>query len=69
MSMSEAEFERRTKLGNEAADVWIATHRGRVRPTTKQKDILRDAYWSSCLPRTKDYDLYQWVEDNFPEIV
>lgn len=69
MSMSEAEFARRCKLGDEAAEVWKATHRGRVRPTTKQKDILRDAYWSGCLPRTKDYCLYQWVEDNFPEII
>ncbi len=67
--MSQEEMDRRFKLGEQAAAVWQETYRGRVRPTTKQKDILIDAYWAGCLPRTKDYCLYQWVEDGCPAII
>ena len=70
--MSEAEFARRKKIGDEAYDIWVnQTKRGRVRPTTKQRDVLLDAYWLGCLPRDKDggSSIYQWVEDNFPTII
>jgi hypothetical protein len=69
MGMSQDEIDRRYALGQKAAEVWNDTHRGRVKPTTKQKDILIDAYWAGSLPRVKDYCLYQWVEDGCPAIV
>jgi hypothetical protein len=72
MAMSDEEFARKKKLGDEAYDIWVnRTHRGRVRPTSKQRDVLNAAYWAGCLPREKDggSSIYQWVEDNFPEII
>lgn len=61
--------EYRIKLAKEVEDIWLnATRRGRVRPTTKQRDLLTEAYHSNVLPKDKDYSLHQWVEDNFPEI-
>lgn len=71
MGMSEAEWLRCKKLGDEAYDIWVnQTKRGIVRPTSKQREVLVSAYWAGCLPREKNgSSVYQWVEDNFPAIV
>lgn len=60
----------KASLREEAGDIWRnRTLRGRVRPTTKQRDVLNLAYHVGVLPRDEDHSVAQWVEDNFPEIV
>lgn len=38
------------------------------RPNEQERSVLREAYWASCLPKDPDYNVYQWVEDGFPEL-
>lgn len=73
MGMTETEFARKKKLGDEVYEIWTTQlHHGKIRPTRKQKDKFIEAYWAGVLPRldpNKSTSLYQWVEDNFPEII
>lgn len=62
-------YDEKMKLKQQVADIWLVdTRRGRVRPTTKQRELLTEAYHVDVLPVDKDYSLHQWVEDNFPAI-
>jgi len=39
------------------------------RPTERERDFLRGAYWDLSLPKYMgNVSLYQWVEDGFPNI-
>ena len=57
------------ELREAAQSILEKTHYGRVRPTSKERDVLIDAYWATCLPKHTVYSLYQWVEDGFPTII
>jgi hypothetical protein len=61
--------QQRFELRAQAKEIWFeVTKRGRVKPTTKQRDILNQAYWAGVLPNDRDYSVDQWVEDNYPII-
>lgn len=62
-------YAERLALGSQAKEIWFdVTKRGRVRPTSKQRDIMTQAYHCDVLPVDRDYSVHQWVEDNFPTI-
>lgn len=67
--MSTERMQKKRELTEQAQNIWTnTTKRGRVRPTSKERDVLVSAYHMGVLPKDKDYSVYQWVEDNFPTI-
>lgn len=55
------------KLVQRVEKLWLKYSRG-GRPTEREKELFREAYYENSLPNDPDYNVYQWVEDGFPNL-
>lgn len=58
----------RITLKNKSLQIWNRYTQGSPL-TPDDKKVLREAYWDSALPKVQGYNLSQWVEDGFPQIL
>lgn len=56
-----------SELKNKAQMIWNHYRLG-GRPAEFERSLLIRAYWENLLPKDNDYNVSQWVEDDFPEL-
>lgn len=55
------------ELALRARAIWQHARRGGGL-IDQDRSVMRDAYWSGCLPKDEVYSVGQWVEDGFPSL-